>query len=228
MPRAAKRSQDADSAGASTEANRKTASKRPKPIEWADGVVEQGVSLKIRRLCALPTCEAHGGQYSAFCSVPTCNLSGRPHTKLFSDCTAGQPEQKPLWRDDAAEANNPATWYHFPAPEDVMEGITLPPELQGKSLQELSLSVCESHVAFLRGPAGKTGMKGSSQLRTEPELAFMNGKHTDTERLADRRTLARRIEHVKLLAVSARIADHTVESSRPSSRKQGSCVKFNI
>ena len=108
-----------------------------------------------------------------------------------------------------------------------MEGITLPPELQGKSLQELSLSVrpapntgrvgaaeslshffprapsqvCESHVAFLRGPAGKTGMKGSSQLRTEPELAFMNGKHTDTERLADRRTLARRIEHVKLLAV---------------------------
>ena len=86
--------------------------------------------------------------------MPTCNLSGRPHTKLFSDCTAGQPEQKPLWRDDAAEANNPATWYHFPAPEDVMEGITLPPELQGKSLQELSLSV---------RPAPNTGRVGAAE-----------------------------------------------------------------
>ena len=100
-----------------------------------------GVSLIIKRFCALPSCSAHDGkQHSAWCSAESCGLAGRPHTKLFSGCTAAEHAQKPLWRA-GSDANNPASGSSFPAAEELMGSITLPEEHEGKVLRELSLSV---------------------------------------------------------------------------------------
>ena len=73
--------------------------------------------------------------------METCALSACTRTRLNFGCTAAQHEQKPLWREGSEEANNPAIMYGFPVPEDIIGGIILPPEYEGKLLTKLSLSV---------------------------------------------------------------------------------------
>ena len=135
---------------------------RPDPIEWSEIPDEevgaplarpgsparrrmlirdlaraQGVKVTLRRMCALPTCLANGGQHGTLCPAKACALvSFGPHSKLFQRCTGFEKREHGLWK---AGDHQPAAWYSFPAEEELdLRGITLPPEYVGMSYDEPS------------------------------------------------------------------------------------------
>jgi len=112
---------------------------RPDPIEWSEIPDEevgaplahpgsparrrmlirdlaraQGVKVTLRRMCALPTCLANGGQHGTLCPAKACALvSFGPHSKLFQRCTGFEKREHGLWKDGD---HQPAAWYSFPEP----------------------------------------------------------------------------------------------------------------
>ena len=146
---------------------------------------------------------------------------GGEHSALLNECngTAARRKQCKLWKIGGS-ANNPAEWWAFPDAGSVLEGITLPPELVGYTLDGLTLNVrvrsrksrtktpspsphahlcyvhamsqvCDSHETHIKGPGG---VKNSAKLRVEPELAYLNGKSASA--VESRKALARRLDQL--------------------------------
>jgi hypothetical protein len=93
-----------------------------------------------------PSCSNSGGQHlPSRCSDPHCpetSRLGSEHSALLNGCTvtAARRKQCKLWKIGGS-ANNPAEWWAFPDAGSVLEGITLPPELVGYTLDGLTLNV---------------------------------------------------------------------------------------
>ena len=103
-------------------------------------------ALELGRVCALPTCPANGGQHGPLrCSDPHCPETARlggEHSALLEGCNgaAARAGQCKLWKIGGC-VNNPSEWWCFCEPGDVLKGITLPPELDGYTLNGLKLNV---------------------------------------------------------------------------------------
>ena len=116
----------------------------------------QTATLKVRRLCALPSCATDGGQHNVSrCSDPRCPataLAGGEHCALLAACNgaAERRSQAKLWKESSA--HNPAEWWSFPASATLLEGITLPPELSDYTLNGLDLHV-RTTCLHARAPA---------------------------------------------------------------------------
>jgi hypothetical protein len=120
-------------------------------------LLAQTATLKLRRLCALPSCATDGVcQHTVSrCSDPRCPataLAGCEHCALLEACTgaAERRSQAKLWKESSA--HNPAEWWSFPASATLLEGITLPPELSGYTLDGLDLHV-RTACRHARAPA---------------------------------------------------------------------------
>ena len=132
--------------------------RRPPPIEWephedskvrsacprphADGCTRarhthaalararsaQTVTLKVRRVCALPTCSIRGVSYheSSQCSDPHCPETGSvgAHSTLCARCDgkAARDKQPKLWKQSSA--HNPSAWWSFPPADALLEGVS--------------------------------------------------------------------------------------------------------
>ena len=154
---------------------------RPDPIEWSEIPDEevgaplarpgsparrrmlirdlaraQGVKVTLKRMCALPTCLANGGQHGTLCPAKACALvSFGPHSKLFRRCTGFEKKEHGLWK---AGDHQPAAWFSFPAEAELdLSGITLPPEYVGRSLCSVGLSVRGHRPQGSRGQRARAG-----------------------------------------------------------------------
>jgi hypothetical protein len=67
---------------------------------------------------------------------------GGEHSALLAGCNGATARRKQckLWKTSGS-ANNPSEWWLFPEAGNVLEGITLPPELAGYMLDGLTLYV---------------------------------------------------------------------------------------
>jgi len=129
-------------------------------------VIGQIVTLKVRRLCALPTCSTDGGQHHLRCCPdPLCLMTermGGEHSVLLTACNgaAARREQPKLWKQSSA--HDPSAWWSFPETAALLEGITLPPDLSGYKLDALEL-----HVRASPCTSGRAGSSMAEPPRSE-------------------------------------------------------------
>ena len=109
------------------------------------------VRLKVSRLCALPSCQVHGGRHlPSLCSEPRCPETtriGGNHSVCLDGCegTVSRASMVPLWKEGSKQQEpskyNPAAWWAFPEPATLVKDIVVPAALGDAELQVLGLQV---------------------------------------------------------------------------------------
>ena len=107
------------------------------------------LSLKIRRVCALPSCATRGGGLH---QLPSCEdmrcpewvRCGGEHSPLLNGCcgtaAAGASSQVRLWPTGGSK-HQVGDWWSFPSEASLLAGIVLPDEHKHRQLVSLHLHV---------------------------------------------------------------------------------------
>ena len=132
----------------------------------------------------------------------------------FADhCTRKYAESVNIYKEHPHKccvSSSIADWYGFPD-SDQIDNLTS--ERMGRQCK-VTLHACKNHITHIKGPAG---VMNSAQLRSEPDLTFLNG--TDPVSTALRKQLVRTRDQLKLCHFL--LYKSAVEESSRRSMSQG-------